>query len=175
MLTRVTHHCCRQYRATWYAFGCGTMVRILIWKSWVRVEWNWRLVMERITLQRRANKAHFTSYTSSSISHGDNMDQSSYTFTVWSNTFIRRIRIYKNRLRLATPTQQVHFICWQWLWDTVGKIDEADPTKGNADENLGLKKGASFTGESKVVDMIGRLHVDIFNQKNTCWIWWKRV
>ena len=44
-------------------------------------------------------------------------------------------------------------------------MDEPDPTKANADANLGLKKGASFTIESKVVDMIGRLHGDIFNQE----------
>ena len=40
-------------------------------------------------------------------------------------------------------------------------MDEPDPTKGNADVNLGLKKRASFTSKSKVVDMIG--NGDIFN------------
>ena len=49
--------------------------------------------------------------------------------------------------------------------DTAGKMDKPDPTKGNADVNLGLKKRASFTCESKVVDMIGRLHGDIFKQE----------
>ena len=49
--------------------------------------------------------------------------------------------------------------------DTAGKMDEPDSTKANADANLGLKKRASFTSESKVVDMIGRLHGDIFNQE----------
>ena len=44
-------------------------------------------------------------------------------------------------------------------------MDEPDPTKANADANLGLKKRASFTSESKVVDIIGRLHGDIFNQE----------
>ena len=44
-------------------------------------------------------------------------------------------------------------------------MDEPDPTKANADANLGLKKRASFTSERKVVDMIGRLHGDIFNQE----------
>ena len=42
---------------------------------------------------------------------------------------------------------------------------ELDPTKANADINLGLKKHASFTSESKVVDMIGRNRGDIFNQE----------
>ena len=49
--------------------------------------------------------------------------------------------------------------------DTAGKMDEPDPTKANADANLELKKRASFTSESKVVDMIWRLHGDIFNQE----------
>ena len=40
--------------------------------------------------------------------------------------------------------------------DTAGKMDETDLAKANADANLGLKKRASFTRESKVVDMIGR-------------------
>ena len=44
-------------------------------------------------------------------------------------------------------------------------MDEPYPTKANADANLGLKKRASFASERKVVDMIGRLHGDIFNQE----------
>ena len=44
-------------------------------------------------------------------------------------------------------------------------MDEPDPTKANADAKLGLKKRASFTSESKVVDMIGRLLGGIFNQE----------
>ena len=44
-------------------------------------------------------------------------------------------------------------------------MDEPDPTKSNANVNLGLKKRASFTNESKVMDTIGRLHGDIFNQE----------
>ena len=44
-------------------------------------------------------------------------------------------------------------------------MDEPDPTKSNADVNLGMKRRVSFTNESKVVNMIGRLHGDIFNQE----------
>ena len=44
-------------------------------------------------------------------------------------------------------------------------MDECDPTKANANANLGLKKRASFTSESKVVDMIGRLYGDICYQE----------
>ena len=47
----------------------------------------------------------------------------------------------------------------------VGKMDEPNPTKANVDADPGLKKPASFTSENKEVDMIGRLHGDIFNQE----------
>ena len=49
--------------------------------------------------------------------------------------------------------------------DIASKMDKPDLTKSNADVNLGLEKRASFTRESKVVDMIGRFHGDIFNQE----------
>ena len=55
--------------------------------------------------------------------------------------------------------------------DTAGKMDDGRPTKASADANLGLKKRASFPSESKVVDMIGRLHGDIFNQEQYLLIW----
>ena len=48
------------------------------------------------------------------------------------------------------------------LQSTAGEVDQADPTESNADLNLGLKKCASFTSESKLVDMIGKLHGDNF-------------
>ena len=44
-------------------------------------------------------------------------------------------------------------------------MDEPDPTKANTDVNLGLKKCASFTSESKAVDLTGKLHGDIFSQE----------
>ena len=47
--------------------------------------------------------------------------------------------------------------------DIAGKMGEPYPTKVNADADLGLKKHASFTSDSK--DMIGRLHGGIFDQE----------
>ena len=44
-------------------------------------------------------------------------------------------------------------------------MGEPDPTKANADANLVLKKRASLTSENKLVDMMGRLHGDNFNQE----------
>ena len=44
-------------------------------------------------------------------------------------------------------------------------MDEPDPTKGNADVNLGLKKPASFRSQANAVNIIGRLHGDTFNEE----------
>lgn len=44
--------------------------------------------------------------------------------------------------------------------DTANHLDESDPTK----DNIGLKKRASLIEKSKVLDMIGNLHCDLFYQ-----------
>ncbi|GBM20215.1 hypothetical protein AVEN_216639-1 [Araneus ventricosus] len=44
--------------------------------------------------------------------------------------------------------------------DSAGRFDETDP----AEDNEGLKKRASLIEKSKVLDMIGNLHCNIFNQ-----------
>lgn len=46
--------------------------------------------------------------------------------------------------------------------DTAGHMDET--STANAGTNNGLKKRARFTNENRVVDMIGRLHSDLFFQ-----------
>ena len=50
-----------------------------------------------------------------------------------------------------------------WYKDTAGKMNER--TVAAAGENIGLVKRASFTKSSKVVDMMGRIHCDIFFQE----------
>ena len=68
-------------------------------------------------------------------------------------------------LSYGEETKSIHLNSSLFYKVTAGKMDEPDPTKANADANLRLKKHASFTSESKVVDMIGRLRGDIFNQE----------
>ena len=68
-------------------------------------------------------------------------------------------------LSYGEEAESTHLTSSPFYKDTAGKMDETDSTKSNADVNLGLKKCGSFTSESKVVDMIGRLHGDIFSQK----------
>ena len=70
----------------------------------------------------------------------------------------------KTLLSYGEEAKNTHLTSFLFYKSTAGKMDELVQTKANADANLGLKKRASFTSESKVVDMIGRLHADIFNQ-----------
>ena len=48
--------------------------------------------------------------------------------------------------------------------DTAGKMDNADPAGDDDAVNHGLKKRHEFTKNSKVVDLIGPIHSDIFFQ-----------
>ena len=49
--------------------------------------------------------------------------------------------------------------------DTAGHMDVVDPTVADDDNaNIGLKQRYEFTQRSRVVDMIGRIHSDIFFQ-----------
>ncbi len=48
--------------------------------------------------------------------------------------------------------------------DTAGKHDEADPTKADNEVNKGLKERASFVQGGKTVDLMGRIHCDLFHQ-----------
>jgi hypothetical protein len=49
--------------------------------------------------------------------------------------------------------------------DEPGKLDKPNPFAADAaDKNSGLVKRAAFTNESKEVDLIGRIHADIFFQ-----------
>lgn len=47
--------------------------------------------------------------------------------------------------------------------DRAGYLDETDPTKADKDANIGLKARYNHTKESQSVEMIGRIHEDIFN------------
>ena len=80
---------------------------------------------------------------------------STYPYRAYLETLLSYAEGAKSTQLTSTPFHK----------DTAGKMDELDPTKANADANLGLKKRDSFTSESKVVDMTGRLHGDIFNQE----------
>ena len=49
--------------------------------------------------------------------------------------------------------------------DTAGNMDRPNPANANEEErNFGLKKRASFTDEGAIVDLIRRIHSDVFFQ-----------
>ena len=49
--------------------------------------------------------------------------------------------------------------------DTAGNIDRPNPAHANEEErNFGLQKRASFTNEGATVDLIERIHSDVFFQ-----------
>ncbi|XP_077861575.1 uncharacterized protein F54H12.2-like [Saccoglossus kowalevskii] len=48
--------------------------------------------------------------------------------------------------------------------DTAGKMNVANPRADDDDANMGLKRRYAYTSLSKTVDMIGRIHGDIFFQ-----------
>ncbi|XP_077868326.1 uncharacterized protein F54H12.2-like [Saccoglossus kowalevskii] len=48
--------------------------------------------------------------------------------------------------------------------DTAGKVNVANPRADDDDANMGLKRRYAYTSLSKTVDMIGRIHRDIFFQ-----------
>ena len=66
---------------------------------------------------------------------------------------------------MQAQAKSTHLTSSLFYKDTAGTMDEPDPTKASADANLGLKRCALFTSGSKVVDMIGRLHVYFQSRK----------
>ena len=65
-------------------------------------------------------------------------------------------------LSYGEEAKSTHLTSSLFYKDIAGKIDEPDPTKANANANLGLKRALHL----RVVDMIGICsHGDIFNQE----------
>lgn len=48
--------------------------------------------------------------------------------------------------------------------DTAGRMDVSNPTADDAEANLGLKKRYAVSSRSKIIDLTGPLHADIFQQ-----------
>src|SRR5664279_270983 len=80
-----------------------------------------------------------------------------------TNTYPYRAYI-ENLLSYGPDAKESQLTASLFYKDTAGKMDVADPRVAVADVNIGLKKRADFTSENKTVDMVGRLHSDIFFQ-----------
>jgi len=68
----------------------------------------------------------------------------------------------ENLLNYGTEAKQSQLTCELFYKDTAGKMDCANPGAAVAIQNTGLRKRAEFTGGNVVVDMIGKIHSDIF-------------
>jgi len=68
----------------------------------------------------------------------------------------------ENLLNYGTEAKESQLTSELFYKDTAGKMDCANPGAAVANQNKGLRKRAEFTGGNVVVDMIGKIHSDIF-------------
>jgi len=80
-----------------------------------------------------------------------------------TNTYPYRAYI-ENLLSYGPDAKESQLTACLFYKDTAGKMDVSDPRVAAADANIGLTKRAVFVNENRIVDMIGRLHSDIFFQ-----------
>ena len=81
-----------------------------------------------------------------------------------TNTYPYRSYI-ESLLSYGSAAKKSHLTTCLYYKDEAGKMDKADPNAAEADRNIGLMRRAAFTAGSNEVDMIGRLHSDIFFQE----------
>ena len=79
-----------------------------------------------------------------------------------TNTYPYRAYI-EDLLSYGSSAKKTQLTAALFYKDEAGKMDDANPLADN--KNTGLSKRASFIGLSKEVDMVGRLHSDIFFQQ----------
>jgi hypothetical protein len=78
-----------------------------------------------------------------------------------TNTYSYRA-IIEDLLSYGSEAKKSQLTCALFYKDEAGKMDSNDPSDVTANE--GLRKRSSFTAGSKEVDLVGRLHTDIFFQ-----------
>ena len=78
-----------------------------------------------------------------------------------NNTYAYRAYI-EDVLSYGGEAKNSHLTCALFYKDEAGKMESNNPTV--ADTNEGLKTRASFTAGGREVDLVGRLHADIFFQ-----------
>ena len=81
-----------------------------------------------------------------------------------TNTYPYRAYI-ESLLSYGPPAKKSHLTASLYFKDDAGKMDKPNPKAEGADRNNGLAKRAAYTSGSNEVDMIGRIHSDIFFQE----------
>ncbi|XP_072051654.1 uncharacterized protein F54H12.2-like [Amphiura filiformis] len=84
--------------------------------------------------------------------------------SVASNTYAYRAMI-ETLLTYGSDATKSHLTSSLFYKDTPYKMDICDPALIDDEANVGLKKRAQFTHNSRVVDMVGMIHSDIFCQE----------
>ena len=83
------------------------------------------------------------------------ISQSSGTYAYW--TYIESIFSHGPQAKNSQLTAALFYK------DTAGKMDRSNLARANKEvRNFGLQKRASFTDEGATVDLIGRIHSDVF-------------
>lgn len=81
-----------------------------------------------------------------------------------SNTYPYRAYL-ENLLSYGPAAKSSQLTTELFYKDEAGKMDKPNPLEANeAEKNKGLVKRASFTAQSREVDLVGRIHTDIFFQ-----------
>ena len=81
-----------------------------------------------------------------------------------TNTYPYRAYI-ENLLSYGSAAKKSQLTAALFYKDEAGKMDKANPLAGGDDDkNSGLATRATFTAESREVDLLGRIHTDIFFQ-----------
>ena len=82
-----------------------------------------------------------------------------------TNTYAYRAYL-ESLLSYGPAAKQSQLTAALFYKDEAGKLDKPNPRAADAaDRNLGLVTRAAFSAESKEIDMIGRIHSDIFFQE----------
>ena len=82
--------------------------------------------------------------------------------TQGTNTYPYR-SIFETALSYGPAAKMSQLTSALYYKDTAGFMDEVDPSKADDAANLGLKARYQHTKDSLSVDMIGRIHEDVFN------------
>lgn len=81
-----------------------------------------------------------------------------------TNTYAYRSYL-ETLLSFGESAKKSHLTAGLFYKDVAGKMDVANPAAVGDDRNNGLTKRAAFTERSREVDLIGRVHSDIFFQE----------
>jgi hypothetical protein len=84
------------------------------------------------------------------------------TITSSTSTYAYRAMV-ETLLDYGKPAKESQLTAALFYKDSAGHMDETDT--GNAESNIGLRRRVTHTVDSRVVDMMGRLHCDLFFQE----------